>query len=273
MINKSATTNYNIESFKLNYRACIPLYILLDKRLSKNELALYGLIEQMESSMNDVFINDRSLCHILDVSFESRILGKMQKKLKDFGYIKREERMVTVNDHTFMASCWNTVKQSMLINNDSPPVPQVPTPPVPEVPTPPVPQVPTYNTHDLNTHNIKQNKSADAPVFSENEYIQVWDDLAQGQPFSPVRTKNKKQMTDIIKNLKKIQKHWPELNKEPDYQLSDDIMLTPENWKRFLNELIKKKWFMLCGANPHSMDVILRRDNFEKAILIIKKQQ
>ena len=118
-----------------------------------------------------------------------------------------------------------------------------------------------------------KNKSADAPVFSENEYIQVWDELAQGQAFSPVKQKNKKQMTDIIKNLKKIEKHWPELNKEPDYQLANDIMLTPENWRQFLNELIKKKWFMLCGANPHSMDVILRRDNFEKAILIIKKQQ
>ena len=40
MDNKNTTPNYNIESFKLNYRACIPLYILLDDRLSKNEIKL-----------------------------------------------------------------------------------------------------------------------------------------------------------------------------------------------------------------------------------------
>ena len=273
MDNKNTTPEYNIESFKLNYRACIPFYVLLDKRLSGNEKVLYGIIEQMESSMTDVFINDRSLCHILGVSFESRILGKMQKKLKDFGYIKREEREITVNNNTFTASCWNTVKKSMMDNNISPPVPEVPTPPVPEVPTPPVPEVPTYNTHDLNTQDLKEKQSADAPVFFEKEYIAVWDELAMGQPFSPVRTKNKKQMKAIETNLKKIAKYWPELNKDAEYQLSPDIMLTPDNWKRFLIELIKKKWFMLCGDNPHSMDIILRRSNFEKAILIIKKQQ
>ena len=167
MGNKNTTPDYNIESFKLNYRACIPLYVLLDKRLSGNEKVLYGLIEQMESSMEDVFINDRSLCHILGVSFESRILGKMQKKLKDFGYIKREEREVTLKDKTFYAYCWNTIKQSMTIEgsvpevpmvakNKSPPVPEVPTTSVPEVPTPPVPEVPTYNTHDLNPHDNRE---------------------------------------------------------------------------------------------------------------------
>ncbi len=163
---KNTTPNYNIDSFKLNYRACIPLYVLLDDRLSKNEIKLYGLIEQMESSMTDVFINDRSLCKILNISFESRMLGRIQKKLKDLGYLKREEREITINNKTFYASCWSTIKQSVvfsdidtsvpevptLINNITPSVPEVPTPPVLQVPTPPVPGVPTYNTHDIKSH-------------------------------------------------------------------------------------------------------------------------
>ena len=189
MIDKNTTDDYNIEAFKLNYRACIPLYVLLDKRLSGNEKVLYGLIEQMESSMSDVFINDRSLCKIIGVSFESRILGKMQKKLKDFGYIKREEREVTLNGKNFMAHCWNIVNSGVFVSQHmskdiTPPVPQVPTPPVPEVPTPPVPQVPTYNTHDLNTLDLKiedaqkpqkheNTKDQQTPVIPIEEQIEI----------------------------------------------------------------------------------------------------
>ena len=169
MDNKNTTPNYNIESFKLNYRACIPLYILLDDRLSKNEIKLYGLIEQMESSMTDVFINDRSLCEILGLSFDSRMLGKIQRRLKEFGYIKREERAVTIKNKTFLASCWNTIKQSLTIQT---PVPEIPTlinnesAPVPEIPTPPVPEIPTYKALDNNAQEYRERGAALSHDFS-----------------------------------------------------------------------------------------------------------
>ena len=73
-------SNYNIEDYKLNYRACIPFYILLDRDLSANEIKLYGLIEQLESCTGNVFFNKRTLAHILNVSHESGMIKKMTKK-------------------------------------------------------------------------------------------------------------------------------------------------------------------------------------------------
>ena len=72
---------YTIEEYKLNYRACIPFYILLDKDLSLNEIRLYGLIEQLESSSKDVFISDRKFAEILGISHESNRVQAMKRKL------------------------------------------------------------------------------------------------------------------------------------------------------------------------------------------------
>ena len=150
---------YTIEEYKLNYRACIPFYILLDKDLSLNEIRLYGLIEQLESSSKDVFISDRKFAEILGISHESNRVQAMKRKLIKKNYIKRELRLVKIGKRQTEMHCWSTVKGGLIENNTdtvsqeptmkenhTTPVPYGPTPPVPYGPTPPVPQGPICNT-------------------------------------------------------------------------------------------------------------------------------
>jgi hypothetical protein len=141
-------------------RACIPFHILFDKDLSKNELIIYGLIENMESDNLPVFFNNRTIAERLGVSHESRIVGKMLGNLKDKGYITRAEREVTfkLKNGTVKKEirlCFNTVKNSVVSQSDddekkdSGMVPEIPPPMVPEIPPPMVPEIPTYRSPDL----------------------------------------------------------------------------------------------------------------------------
>ena len=181
---------YRVADYKLNYRACIPLYVLLDPTLSANEIRLYGLIEQMETTLKDVYITDRTLAYILGVKFESKMIQKMSRKLKSKSYIKREEKEVYLNKRIQFLKCWSTVKPGNILISESsgelstegvPPVPPenknntggvpvVPTPCVPEVHPPRVPEVHTLNTQERNTHEKKKNthRDNDACVFFDS---------------------------------------------------------------------------------------------------------
>jgi hypothetical protein len=108
---------YYLQDFKLNYRAVIPFYILLDPSLSANELRFYGIIEQMESSLIDVFLTDRAIAYILGINHESKIVQRMFRKLKDKNYLKREEREVTIGKRKSWLKCWNTVKGGIVLND------------------------------------------------------------------------------------------------------------------------------------------------------------
>jgi hypothetical protein len=154
---------YRLAQFKLNYRAMIPYYVLLDLSLSANELRLYGIIEQIEASCNDVFITDRTLAYMLNIKHESKMIQRMARKLKSKNYIKREEKEVTINKKTSWLICWSIVKPgNILINDNSVPVvhpmeenstPHVPVvhpPRVPVVHPPRVPVVHPCNTLDSN---------------------------------------------------------------------------------------------------------------------------
>lgn len=109
-----ATNSYNIESFKLNYRAFIPFYVLLDPDLSKKELALYGLIEQMESSKGDVFYTNKSLATILAVSV--RAIQQMNEHLQEKNYIKRELRVVIIKKRKTEMHCWSIVRNGLVLD-------------------------------------------------------------------------------------------------------------------------------------------------------------
>jgi len=114
---------YRIAAFKLNYRAMIPFHILLDDSLSANELRLYGIIEQLESSCGDVYITDRTIAYILGVNHEAKLIQRMARNLKLKKYIKREEKEVTIKGRKQWLKCWTTVKAGKIIieevNNES----------------------------------------------------------------------------------------------------------------------------------------------------------
>lgn len=159
-------------------RACIPFHILFDQDLSKNELIIYGLIEHMESNGKPVFFNNRTIAEKLGVSHESRIVGKMLTRLKDKGYISREEKEVSFTDRKGgikkeIRLCFNTVKSLVVsqesdADSDNPPlVPEVPPLPVPEIPSPPVPELPAYNTPDLNPPLTTTTQESSSSVFNE----------------------------------------------------------------------------------------------------------
>lgn len=148
---------YFLKDFQLNYRAIIPFYVLFDPDLSSNEIRFYGLIEQMESSLPDVYITDRAIAYILNVSHKSKIVPRMFKKLKQKNYISREEREVKIGKRKYFLLCWNTVKGGIVLSkattntgvpevhhqveNNTPGVPQVPRGVVPQVHRGVVPEV------------------------------------------------------------------------------------------------------------------------------------
>lgn len=154
-------------------RACIPFHILFDKDLSKNELIIYGMIEHMESDGKSVFFNNRTIAEKLGVSHESRIVGKMISKLKDKGYITREQREVIFRDKKGIETkvlrwCMNTIKsQVIIVEDDQGGVSEVPPPLVPQVPPPLVPEVPPYNTPDLTSPLTTTTTQSSSSVFNQ----------------------------------------------------------------------------------------------------------
>jgi Mn-dependent DtxR family transcriptional regulator len=68
-------------------RACINFDILLDFTLTRKEIALYGIIENMESDGKYVFYNNATLAKMLDVGEESKMVSRMCRNLKNKGYI------------------------------------------------------------------------------------------------------------------------------------------------------------------------------------------
>ena len=187
-------SNYNIEDYKLNYRACIPFYILLDRDLSANEIKLYGLIEQLESCTGNVFFNKRTLAHILNVSHESGMIKKMTKKLKEKGYIQKEFREIILNGKKVEKLCWNTVKSGFINDEEedlnvtkgvaeipTSRVAEIPTSRVAEVPTSRVAQLPPYNTHNNKTHNnmcVESKDKKNTPTQNEiitKEHQEIFD--------------------------------------------------------------------------------------------------
>ncbi len=203
---------YTIEPYKLNYRACIPFYILLDPDLSLNEIRLYGLIEQLESSNKDVFISDRKFAEILGISHESNRIQAMKRKLIKKNYIKRELRLVTIGKRKAEMHCWNTVKGSLAENNtdtvsqeptkvknNTTPVPVKPTPPVPLEPTPPVPVEPTCKALSIKALELTTT-TTETPVvvvvILNSEKITTL--LRTAFSDNPVETPNIKTETDFL---------------------------------------------------------------------------
>jgi len=95
-------------------RACINFDILLDFTLTRKEIALYGIIENMESDGKYVFYNNATLAKMLDVGEESKMVSRMCRNLKNKGYITREHKQIPMKrkNETVMVWrwCWNTVK-------------------------------------------------------------------------------------------------------------------------------------------------------------------
>jgi len=103
----------NTEKNQHNFRACIPFYVLLDKDLSANEIRLYGLIEQMQSSTGIVVYSNRKLSEIIGVSHDSKMIIRMANTLKKKGYIKRTLTKVNIKNEVKELFIWNTCNPIM----------------------------------------------------------------------------------------------------------------------------------------------------------------
>lgn len=103
-------------------RACINFNILLDFTLTRKEIALYGIIENMESDGKHVFYNNATLAKMLDVGEESKMVSRMCRNLKSKGYITREHKQIPMKrkNETVMVWrwCWNTVKVPVITDID-----------------------------------------------------------------------------------------------------------------------------------------------------------
>ncbi len=98
--------SYTIDSYKLNYRACIPFYILLDKDLSKTDLQIYGLVEQMQSMKGTVFYSNNWMASTLGIAVRNIQLAK--KRLKEKGYLVCEFKEIKIRNKKVWRHCWNT---------------------------------------------------------------------------------------------------------------------------------------------------------------------
>lgn len=146
------TLEHSIDNYKLNYRSIIPLYILLDKDLSKNEIALYGLIEQMESCAGSAFFSNRKIANILGVSHDSKIVNAMARRLITKGYIKKEYKTVQIKDIRTTKLCWSVCKRGFIfVEDDVDDTPDQEPRGVAEVHPPRVAEVHPYNTNNNKT--------------------------------------------------------------------------------------------------------------------------
>ena len=131
-------------------RACINFDILLDFTLTRKEIALYGIIEHMESDGKHVFYSNSTLAKMLDVNHESKMVSRMCRNLKAKGYITREHKEIPVKRKGEIVMewrwCWNTVKHQVITDVDGE---ENDDQGVPPVHPPLVPPVHPYNTPEL----------------------------------------------------------------------------------------------------------------------------
>jgi DNA-binding MarR family transcriptional regulator len=203
--------NYGIENYKLSYRGCIPFYILLDDDLTKKELALYGLIEQMETCAGHAFYNNRTLSKILHVTPESKMVSRMCRNLKKKGYITRVQKEVTIRGKKTLRWVWNTVKQGLVLDEDhlDEGVPEIQEGGVPAVQGGGVPAVHPYNTHDLNPHTQSdEDCELEKTLYSDSEQqrkaCMLRKDCMENQKCKdkyeqlPCEAKEDKSFTDVL---------------------------------------------------------------------------
>ena len=142
--------------------------------------------------------------------------------------------------------------------------------------SPPGPENPgLVNQGPYKTKNITKQRSTPIVPYRGRfyDFLKTWNNLATEYIFTPVDLDNNRELRKIENGIIRIIDYWPELNKKPIYNLATEIEFSVESFGIYLKELIKLKWFMLCGDNPPSMSVILRQSNFAKGVLFIKKQQ
>ena len=87
-----------------------------------------------------------------------------------------------------------------------------------------------------------------------------------------VRLDDEREINSIERAIDRLIVFWPELNRQSDYRLAENVQFTEKAFEVYLQQLIKYRWFMVCGDTPHTMRIILRRSNFEKGVLFIKTQ-
>lgn len=172
---QSITTDFNgstyqLEQYKLNYRANIPLYVLLDPDLGITEIRLYGLIEQMESCMSDIYITKRKIATILGLSHDSKRISQVVRKLKQKNYLVRSRRVVTINNQLVTLYCWNTVKQKVIFEGVEllPPPEKNEAKGVEKLPPQGVEKLPPCNTQDVNKNHIYKKSGKNLTIPPKN---------------------------------------------------------------------------------------------------------
>lgn len=140
--------------------------------------------------------------------------------------------------------------------------------PLPEKPYP-------VNQHAYKTKSITKKRKR-TPIVPQggrkDSFFKIWNTFAEKQYLPRVEIEKTKEIKAIESCIDDLISYWPELNKKEEYNLASRIEFTEESFKVYLEQLVKYKWHMVCGDYPHTMRIILKRSNFEKGVLFIKKQ-
>ena len=105
------------------------------------------------------------------------------------------------------------------------------------------------------------------------DYFARWNELALAQGLKPINVNRESDTKPAIRAIQGLLSYWEELNGDPNYQLESGIQMNPHNLNQIFNHLIKIKWFMLVNPlRPFTITHILRRKNFEDALLTMKKE-
>lgn len=99
-------SNDNIR--ELNYRTCIPYYILFDLDLTSNHLRFYGIIEQMESNPNPKVNPEFSYAWI------ANILGIEKRQAIYIGKLLKEKKYVVHTQSSSGKWLWSTFKTKLI---------------------------------------------------------------------------------------------------------------------------------------------------------------
>jgi hypothetical protein len=160
-------TNDNIR--ELNYRSCIPYFILFDRELSANHLRFYGIVEQMESNPNPKVNPTFSYQWIADIlGVNRRNAMKIASDMKEKGYMFH----IQMNNYKWI---WTTRKGVNL--DDDPDMSNELTgvvqghPPVSQGDTPPVSHRDTHKYYKDNKY-IKDINTTTTEISSSSEFFE-----------------------------------------------------------------------------------------------------
>lgn len=281
MDNKSATKEFNLPAY-IN----IPLFIFQDDRLEKSPSLIAGFFYSLHTAGKNITASTDYLCALARCT--KRQLSRNLNLLEELKYIKRtgftnkrviewiyqvsSKIIITEDEPNSALQCTNSENKdidcsklgtSTSLNYGR--------------------GCPTNNKEDnkdLNPPPLKGSEKATPSQTTKpkltkqirEEYFDRWNEIALAQGLKPINVNRESDTKPAIRAIKGLLDYWEELNSDPNYQIKSETKMTPDYFYKILTALITLKWFMLVNPlRPFTITHILRRKNFEDALLSIKK--